>query len=91
MAKQTKRAQGLSRTEWQDNARDKIQANGILNRVINHVVSEEGTLSVSQVNAARILLNKTIPDLKAMELTGLVDLQHGGKVELLINGKSSTD
>ena len=62
--------QGTSKRKWQEEARKKIQTSQILNRLIKHTLSDEDIMSTSQVNAARVLINKTLPDLKSIELTG---------------------
>lgn len=46
-----------------------ISASQLLNRLISHA-NGEIELSQSQVNAARIVIGKSIPDLKAVEHTG---------------------
>ena len=53
-----------------DEIREKIQGSMLINRLCDHVESDkpEGTMSASQVNAAKILLNKVIPDLKSIEM-----------------------
>ena len=53
--------------------RDKIQASQLINRLTNHALGDEEIMTNSQVNAARILLNKTIPDLSNIDLSGQVD------------------
>lgn len=58
-----------SRIEWQNATRQKIQASSVLNRLVNHVLADEDVMSASQVNAARVLLNKVLPDLKAVEVS----------------------
>lgn len=60
--------------------REKIQTSQIINRLTEHVLSPKGKMSSSQVNAARVLLNKTLPDLKQFELQG--DVEHSGKLEI---------
>jgi hypothetical protein len=45
-----------------------IQASQLLNRLIMHA-NGEIDMSQSQVNAAKIVIGKSIPDLKAMELS----------------------
>jgi len=58
-----------SRLEHQQYARDKIQTSQIINRLNKHTLSEEGDIMTSsQVLAAKILLNKVIPDEKYIEL-----------------------
>ena len=53
------------------NWREKIRTGVLLDRLAKHVV---GTveMSATQVQAARILLGKTIPDMKAIEHSGEV-------------------
>jgi len=50
-----------------DEVKKKIQASQIINRLTNHALSDEPIMDASQVNAARALLNKVVPDLKAVE------------------------
>lgn len=53
-----------------DDVKAKIQASQLINRLTDHALSSEPIMDASQVNAAKILLNKVIPDIKAVELTG---------------------
>lgn len=53
----------------QDDVRKKIQASQIVNRLMGHINGEH-ELSATQVNAANILLRKTLPDLSAVVLSG---------------------
>jgi hypothetical protein len=46
-----------------------IQASQLINRLISHA-NGEIEMSQSQVNAARIVIGKAIPDLKAVEISG---------------------
>ena len=63
-----------SRLEHDELTRKKIQSTQIVNRLNKHVLSENGDImTTSQVNAARVLLNKVIPDLSNIDLTGQVD------------------
>lgn len=61
-----------------DDTRQKIKAAQLINRLQKHVDSKEPLLDASQVNAAKALLNKVLPDLKAMELSG----PEGGEVPI---------
>lgn len=54
-----------------------IGASQLLNRLFSHA-NGEIELSQSQINAARIVIGKSIPDLKAIELTGA----DGGAIEM---------
>lgn len=49
--------------------RARIQASQIINRLQKHIDSEL-ELTATQVNAAKILLAKSVPDLSSIELTG---------------------
>lgn len=51
-----------------DEIREKIQGSMLINRLQENVQNE--CMSASQVNSAKILLNKIIPDLKAVEHSG---------------------
>lgn len=46
-----------------------IQASQLLNRLFSHA-NGEIEMSQSQVNAAKVVIGKSIPDLKAMEISG---------------------
>lgn len=46
---------------------DSIQTSKILKRLAEHVFSKEDTMTASQVNAAKLLLGKVLPDLKAID------------------------
>ncbi len=70
--------QSKSRLEWQESKRLKIQGASVINRLINHTLADEDLMSTSQVNAARILLNKVMPDLKSVEVTG----EGGGLIKI---------
>ena len=60
--------------------RDKIQASLLIKRLEDHVNAEKPILDSSQVNAAKALLNKVLPDLKAVEHTG----EDGGPLQVQI-------
>ena len=47
----------------------------MINRLNSHAQAKEDLMSASQVNAAKILLNKVLPDLKSTE----VDVTSGGE------------
>ena len=57
------------RPRHQDDVRAKIQATMICKRLMAHILGEV-EMSVSQVNASKILLQKTLPDLASIELSG---------------------
>ena len=52
-----------------EDTRSKIQAAQIINRLNNHIIGKVA-MEMTQVSAAKILLNKVLPDLKAVELSG---------------------
>lgn len=49
--------------------REKIQTTQLINRLTQHALNDL-ELSTSQVKAIEILLRKTLPDLKQVEITG---------------------
>lgn len=58
--------------------REKIQASQLINRLYSGAMGEVD-LTPAQVNAAKALLNKVLPDLSAVEIDG--DLDVNAKVE----------
>ncbi len=50
--------------------RDKIKAGVLIERLTKHVESDKPLMDASQVNAAKALLNKVLPDLSAVTLEG---------------------
>jgi hypothetical protein len=58
-----------------DKTKDLIRASQLLNR-LNSFVNGECELSPAQVQAARIVIGKVIPDLKAMEHSGEINGTH---------------
>ena len=62
-----------------DEVRQKIQASQLVNRLIGHVeANPPGNMDASQVTAATRLLNKVLPDMRAVEVTG----KDGGPVQV---------
>lgn len=61
-----------------DKTKRLISASQLLNRLISHA-NGEIEMTASQVNAAKIVIGKAIPDLKAIELTG----EDGGAIQLI--------
>lgn len=55
-----------------DGAKDAIQTSMLVKRLQEHVLND-GEMTRSQIDAARILLKKTLPDLAVTELTGKDD------------------
>ena len=72
-----------------DEVKQKIQASQLINRLTQHALSDEPIMDASQVTAATKLLNKVLPDLKAVEM----EATHGVTDSLaellgLVSGKS---
>lgn len=63
----------------QDSVREKIKVSNIIDRLEKHVEGEI-ELSATQVTSARILLDKSIPNLTATELSG----QDGGELTIKV-------
>lgn len=59
--------------------RQKIQASQLINRLMDHINSPVPLMDSSQVTAATKLLNKVVPDLSNVELTG----KDGDPVEVI--------
>lgn len=53
-----------------ETTRKKIKAKQLINRLVTHIMADEPILDASQVNATKVLLNKILPDLKAVEHSG---------------------
>lgn len=51
-----------------DEVRKRIQASQLINRLVAHAISDVPLMDNSQVSAARVLLNKVLPDLQSMSL-----------------------
>ena len=55
----------------QDDVRKKIQVGQLIKVLENHALSDdEKELSASKIKAIQILLNKSLPELSSMKLTG---------------------
>jgi len=70
-----------SKPNHEEKTKRLIQASQLLNRLFSHA-NGEIEMTQSQVNAAKVVIGKAIPDLKAMEITG----EGGGAVILQLTG-----
>jgi septum formation inhibitor-activating ATPase MinD len=71
-----------------DNAREAIKTGLILKRLQDHALNENGdVMTTSQVQAARLLLGKVMPDLQAVAHTGA----DGGPVQVKFNVRIAGD
>ena len=70
------------RKQHQDEVRSKIQASQLVNR-LHKVAMGEVEADPTQVSAAKALLNKVLPDLKAVEVGG-----SGEDGEIVVRWKS---
>lgn len=70
-----------------ENTRLKIQTSQLINRLNDHVLGKV-ELSTTQVQAAQILLRKSLPDLQATELSGNEDSPL--KLEITWGGQKSS-
>ncbi len=68
-----------------EDTRKKIQAQSLINRLTEHVKSKTPLMDASQVNAARALLNKVLPDLSAVQLAGDSDnpIKHAVEIHIV--------
>jgi len=53
-----------------DVVRQKIQASQLINRLTENALSDGEIMTASQVNSAKILLGKAIPDLSSVQVGG---------------------
>lgn len=53
-----------------DEVKQRIKVSQLINRLTDHALSDTAIMDASQVNAARVLLNKVLPDVKAVEHSG---------------------
>jgi hypothetical protein len=53
-----------------EDTRAKIKAAAIINRLESHIFADAPIMDASQVNAAKTLLNKVLPDLATTTLEG---------------------
>ena len=57
-----------------DEAKEKIQASQLINRLELNALSEKEIMTSGQIRSAEILLKKAIPDLKQHDHTGEMDV-----------------
>lgn len=67
------RKAGFRHTE---ETRAKIRAAQIINRLEKHVFSDAPLMDASQVNAAKALLGKVLPDLQSVQMEAKVRVSH---------------
>jgi len=63
-----------------EDTRKKIKAQLIINRLTKHALANDPIMDGTQVNAAKTLLNKVLPDLKAVEHAG----PDGGPLQVIL-------
>lgn len=55
-----------------EDTRKKIQASAIITRLMTHITADTPIMDASQVNAAKALLNKVLPDLSSVSMDASV-------------------
>jgi hypothetical protein len=68
-----------NKVKHDDRTKERIRASQLLNR-LNDFVNGKCELSPAQVQAAKIVIGKVIPDMKAIEHTG----KDGGAIETAV-------
>ena len=60
------------RPRHQDDVREKIQVSNLITRVQKYAMGElsDEDISSNRLNAIKLLINKTLPDLSSTEITG---------------------
>lgn len=74
-----------------EDTRAKIKAAQLINRLQKHVDSKTPLLDASQVNAAKALLAKVLPDLQAVTMDSRVQYEIGSELRQLleaVNGRT---
>lgn len=60
-----------------DEVKQKIKTSQLINRLQDNALSEDGDiLTRGQIDSIKVLLAKTVPDLKAIEHMGTIGLAH---------------
>jgi len=69
------------RKTHQDEIRGKIQVSNLIHRVNEYAIGNltDEDISPNRLNAIKLLLNKSLPDLQSIELTG----EGGGPVQIV--------
>ena len=62
--------------------RTRIKTTMLVKRLTEHALGGEDLMTVSQVNAARILLNKTLPDLSSIDMNADVSVSLPKKIPI---------
>lgn len=70
MAARTRK--GTSSQPWDESVREKIRTSMLVNRVLDHAFGKN-EMTPDQARSAYKLIDKILPDLKAMELSGGTD------------------
>lgn len=75
-----------------EDTRKKIKAAQLINRLEKHVFADVPVLDASQVNAAKTLLNKVLPDLQSTTMDATMTHEAGNSIKDLMeriatNGK----
>lgn len=65
-----------------DEVKEKIRTSQLINRLQDNALADEEFLTRGQIDSIKTLLAKTIPDLKAVELSGQGE---NGALEIVVN------
>jgi hypothetical protein len=79
----------INKTTHDDKTKQLIKASQLVNRLYSHA-NGEIEMTQSQINAAKIVIGKYIPDLKSMELTGSSENPIQAKVIVEFIGTNAT-
>lgn len=73
-----------NKRELDELTRKKIKTSQLINRLTDHALADQPIMDASQVQAVRILLNKCIPDMKAVEVSG--DQENPVSIKVTLGG-----
>jgi hypothetical protein len=74
-----------------DETKAKIQTSQLINRLTKHALSPTPIMDASQVAAAKALIGKVLPDVKAVELSGNAENPIVTRIERAIVDATDTD
>lgn len=75
----------VTKIRHDENTRSKIQAGRIIEELQKHVFGQR-EMTATQVNAARTLLAKTMPDMQAVEISGEVQKTYVARMPAKVGG-----
>jgi hypothetical protein len=76
-----------NKVELSETWKDGIRVSQIMKRLYDHATGDKELMTISQINAAKVILNKLVPDLARTEVSGQMDLDMQADVHLNVFGE----